>query len=204
MSEEVKDIDKELEDLFSEMTKKERLFCERYVCHFNGGRAAREAKYSEASAYVIANENLKKPKIKRAIEILTQKEIMSIDEGLVRMSKWSRGTVEPFLTVDGDIDLTSQEARDSLGIIKKIKQIKRVISDKEEGENIVAQIISTEIELHDAKDATKTMLEIHGKLIKRQEITGKDGKDLIPQLEKLGIEELEQLRKLHEKINEDV
>lgn len=54
----------------SELTEKQRIFCEEYVKDFNGSRAAREAGYSRETANVIASENLTKPYIKEKINEL--------------------------------------------------------------------------------------------------------------------------------------
>lgn len=50
------------------MTKKEKVFIDEYMVDFNGTQAAIRAGYSPKTAGVIANENLKKPKIKMEIE----------------------------------------------------------------------------------------------------------------------------------------
>jgi len=136
--------------------------------------AAREAGYSEKSDDIIAHENLRKPKISTVISLLLKQQIMTVDEGMTRLTTWGRGTFEPFLTVDGSLDLSTSEARANIGLIKKVKQVRKSIVD-EDGDEAAAQIISTEIELHDPKDAVKTLLEAHGKLIKRHEHAGKNG-----------------------------
>lgn len=46
-----------------ELTGKQKKFCEEYIFDFNATRAAKEAGYSEDTAYSIGNENLKKPVI---------------------------------------------------------------------------------------------------------------------------------------------
>lgn len=57
--------------LLNIMTNKQRVFCQEYCSNgWNGTRAAKKAGYSDKSAFVIATENLKKPYIKRYIEII--------------------------------------------------------------------------------------------------------------------------------------
>ena len=55
------------------LTLKQFLFANKYVVHGNGTKAAIEARYSEKSAYAIASENLRKPKIKEAIQSIKDK-----------------------------------------------------------------------------------------------------------------------------------
>lgn len=52
------------------LTGKQKKFCEEYIFDFNATRAAKEAGYSEATAYSIGSENLSKPEIKAYIEDL--------------------------------------------------------------------------------------------------------------------------------------
>lgn len=47
----------------SDLTEKQRRFCEHYIFDFNASRAAREAGYSEDTAGQMGYENLKKPEI---------------------------------------------------------------------------------------------------------------------------------------------
>jgi len=54
----------------SDLTGKQRKFCEEYIFDFNGTRAAKAAGYSEDTAYSIASENLKKPEIQAYISEL--------------------------------------------------------------------------------------------------------------------------------------
>ncbi len=57
-------------DKKSELTGKQKRFCEEYIFDFNGSRAARAAGYSEDTAAEIASENLTKPNIKAYIKEL--------------------------------------------------------------------------------------------------------------------------------------
>jgi len=50
------------------LTKKQKIFCHEYVIDWNATRAAKEAGYSEKTAYSIGHENLSKPEIQAYIE----------------------------------------------------------------------------------------------------------------------------------------
>lgn len=52
----------------TELTGKQKRFCEEYIFDFNGARAARAAGYSEDTAKEIASENLTKPNIQAYIK----------------------------------------------------------------------------------------------------------------------------------------
>jgi phage terminase small subunit len=53
---------------FSELTDKQRRFCEEYIVDWNASRSALAAGYSEKTAYQIGHENLKKVEIQAYIE----------------------------------------------------------------------------------------------------------------------------------------
>lgn len=52
----------------AKMTEKQKRFCDEYLIDLNATQAAIRAGYSEKTAAVIANENLRKPYIKEYIE----------------------------------------------------------------------------------------------------------------------------------------
>ena len=159
------------EELNIELTDKQKRFVEQYCIHFNGARAAREAGYSEESAKEIASENLTKPNVKNAINARLDELTMSASEATKRLTDMARGSIESFLDIDDDgrtvIDLSKLEAKNNLGLIKKIKQTKKELFDG----SIIE--ISNEIELHDQKDAILNLLKLHGKFAGKGEDDGK-------------------------------
>lgn len=56
----------------SDLTGKQKRFCEEYIRDYNASRAAREAGYSDNTAGEIGYENLKKPEIKAFIRHLQE------------------------------------------------------------------------------------------------------------------------------------
>lgn len=54
------------------LTEKQRLFCEEYIVRLDAAEAAIKAGYSEKTASVIASENLRKPKIIAYLRELTK------------------------------------------------------------------------------------------------------------------------------------
>jgi len=160
---------KETEKL-EELNDRQRRFVEQYCIHFNASRAAREAGYSENTAAVIGCENLIKPNIKAAIATIIQEKSMAADEAIVRLTDMARGSIEDFLKLDefGNVSvyLTKNKEIQNLGLIKKIKQTKRTVGV----DNDISELY-TEIELHDQKDAILKILQMHGKLGNKLDIT---------------------------------
>lgn len=155
------------DDEVVELTDKQQRFVEEYCLCFNGAEAARKAGYSEESARFIGHENLTKPYIKKLIDAKMKELTMGVDEALMRMSDFARGSFKSFVDIDDDENLTvvlnSEEAKRNIHLIKKIKQTKRKYG--EGGQDII-----TEIELHDAKDAVAKILQMHGKLVDKKQI----------------------------------
>lgn len=141
-------------DGFRWNTRKRR-FVEEYCADFNGAAAARRAGYSKNRARQTAHDLLQQGPIKEAVEARMRELSMSAAEVTLRLTNWGRGTIAPFLTEDGRIDLTQPEARQHIGLVKKLKQKERRL----EGGVIERR---TELELHDAKDAVKELGKIHG------------------------------------------
>ena len=144
-------------------TDKQRRFIEEYCVDFNGAGAATRAGYAESSAKQIAHENLTKPYLREQIKARLDELTMSSAEAAMRLTRWGRGSVAPFLriTADGEpvIDLSTAEAQDALDLIRKIKQVEQTIRNKN-GDEYTR--VRTEIELHDAKDAVIQMAKLRG------------------------------------------
>lgn len=181
------------------LTDKQRAFIDEYMIDMNATRAAIRAGYAENSARSIGYENLTKPDIRQAIDERLKSRAMGADEAVARLATWARGDVSPFIraTTDDDgqpcivVDLTTDEARANLHLIKKIKQ----------GMN------GLEIELHDAKDAVLNLLKLAGKFVERVEHSGKNGAPIefaaSADLSRLTDEELADLEGILEKVKDE-
>lgn len=137
------------------MTDKQKRFIDEYCVDFCGAAAARRAGYSKRRARQTAHQLLKKPYIKKAIDERMAELSMSSAEATMRLTNWGRGTVAPFLAEDGGLDLTSEGARQNLGLVKKLK-----VKERRIGDGVIER--RTELELHDAKDAVKEIAKIRG------------------------------------------
>lgn len=146
------------------LTTKQRRFIEEYCLDFNATQAAIRAGYKESSAYEIGYENLKKPEISKAITARLDELAMKPEEGTKRLADMGRSSFATFLKLHEDgrieIDLASEEAQKNLHLIKKIKQTKKTVTI----EGVKTETVFFEVELHDSKDAIKTLLEVHGKI----------------------------------------
>jgi len=69
------------------------------------------AGYAEKSASVEAHRLLRNASIQEAISKLLKRSGTLEPVAVERMARWSEGTVEPFLTESGDLDLATDYAR---------------------------------------------------------------------------------------------
>ena len=130
-------------------TKKQRLFIEYYLQHWNASKAALLAGYSERTAYSIGWENLKKPEIAAEIRRRIDEVAMTADEVLVSLSGIARATISDFMDVDeyGKLMFNFQRAKEEgkLGLIKKV----------------VPTVAGLKVELHDPVQALQLLGKHH-------------------------------------------
>ena len=156
------------------MTDKQTLFCEYYIQCWNATESARKAGYEgdDNTLGVVGYENLRKPKIKEYIDKRIAEVAMSSNEVLYRLSQWGRGTIEPFILDndnEGVLSINSEEAKNAIGLIKKIKQFE---TSKQVDEEEILISRRFEIELHDAKDAVIQLAKIRGMYVDKVEHSG--------------------------------
>jgi phage terminase small subunit len=119
-----------------------------FLCGLNATEAVVQAGYKVKNrnvAGVIGSENLRKPKIRNAIDERLQENAMSADEVIYRLSEQARGSHIDFWDVSDrgfpKLNLKKAEERGKMHIVKKIK-----VSQSEHGPSL-------EIELYDAQSA---------------------------------------------------
>lgn len=139
------------------LTDSQRAFVLAYLGNgYNGAAAARavgcEGDYARtAAARWLANDN-----VQGAIREHFERMSMDIAEVTGRLSDMARGTLAPFVAFrDGflELSLSGEEAQEHLHLIRKLTAERKLMGD--DGD-IIAEKIT--IELHDAKDALKTLL----------------------------------------------
>lgn len=164
------------------LSNKQKKFVEEYLKDYNATQAAIRSGYSEKTAYSIGSENLKKPEIVEAL----QKEMMSADEVLSRMTDIARGDVADLMdvtTAGFSIELMKKDENGTLVVnpktrlIKKIKQkVTTYLAKSESGED--REVVETEIELYNAQEALTTLGKYHKLFADRTELSGLDGGEI--------------------------
>lgn len=119
---------------------------------------------------------LRTARIAEAIQARLDQSAMPADEVLARITDHARADIDDFLDANGAFDLNKARRAKRTGLIKKLKTktTTRTVGEME--------IESTEVEfeLHDAQAALVHLGKYYKLFTDKQEITGADGKDLIP------------------------
>jgi Phage terminase, small subunit len=183
------------------LTAKEKAFIAAYLgaAHFNGTEAAAQAGYrgTRATLGQIAYENLRKPEIKAEIDTALSAMTMPANAVLTRLTEIAEGKVTDFLDENKNFDLEKAKKAGKDHLIKKIK-IKRAVKQKTRAlddsmrsflaDDEINEIETeteilheeVEFELYSAHDALRDLGKYHKLFTDKTEITGGDGRDLIP------------------------
>lgn len=166
------------------LTAKQERFCYEYCIDYNATQAAIRAGYKTETAYSIGSENLKKPEIKNRISEMQNNLAETAGISALRILKEHERIAfsNAGQLRDGWISLKDfEQLPDSVkACIQEIstKTIKRSIGDEPVEEEFV------KVKLYDKQkslDSISRMLGFDAPV--KQEITGKDGKDLIPKID---------------------
>jgi hypothetical protein len=138
------------------LSLKQENFVENYLA--NGGnatQAARDAGYSEKTAYQTASENLRKPEISERIQARLNEAKVTSDEVVGTLAAQMRAKITDVLPDDGG--LISQIKKHNLGhLIRKIKVRRELDPDSKKAFEVA------EIELYSAQAAAVQLAKILG------------------------------------------
>lgn len=95
------------------MTPKEQIFVDRYLIHWNGSRAVREAGFETEYEAQHAYELLRKPYIREVIKARLSEYTMETDEILSRFAAMARGEI-PTKVYDGKEEYNTAKALEDL------------------------------------------------------------------------------------------
>ena len=177
----------------TKLTDKQSAFIEAYLTSWNATQAAITAKYSKKTARVIGPENLSKPAIQGAIQVRLAALKMSADEVLVRLAEHARGTADDFLAIERvtrhDMVVEAAPTEEEPKAVKIVPgpgyEVVEVRLDLEKAkdrgklhllkEYKVDKGGAISVKWHDSQAALALLAKIHGLLVDRTELTGKDG-----------------------------
>ena len=149
------------------LNDRQRAFVEFYLQCWNASEASRRAGY-KSRADVSGAQILVNPSVRAEIDLRLKAMQMSADEVLARLSAHASGDISHFVNIrrDGgfDFDLTKDDARAHLFLVKKMKQTRRVIPRKDAEPT---EEVTTEFELHDPQNALVQLGRYHKLFVDR-------------------------------------
>lgn len=163
----------------AQLTNKQQAFVEEYLVDLNATQAAIRAGYSEHTAKDIGCENLAKPNIQDAIQILmderSKRTAITADKVLQEIAKLGFSNMQDYMRIDdqglASIDLTML-TREQAAAITEITVSTR--KDKT-GDEDTSEVENVKLKLAD-KGVNLERLGKHLKLFTdRQELTGSNG-----------------------------
>jgi hypothetical protein len=156
---------------------RKQLFAALYVgaCKLNGVEAARQAGYTGSNGVlaVRASKLLRDEAVRKRLADHAATVDISQREVLARLAAHSRGTMEDFISFDGDedphLDLIKARHAKQLGLLKKFKEKRQTIEiPGKKGDNeMVSETVTYEIELYDAQAATVQLGRLLGMYVEQ-------------------------------------
>lgn len=150
---------------YDQLSPKHRRFVDAYVgeARLNASRAYVMAGYAANDGNAIRLKG--NERVSAAIGEKLAELAMSDAEAAAIIGEQARGTLSPFMRrgFNGvmEVDLSGDAVEQSLHLLKKVKQKKRVLAGDENTEVRVLEI-ETEIEIHDAQAAAHKIRQAHG------------------------------------------
>ncbi len=160
----------------SKLTGKQRAFVNAYLSNgFNATNAALTAGYSVDSAHVIGSDNLKKVKIREAIDTFFEENSMPAKEVTWRLTRFARGDIgDVYDETTGQVDWKKAKEKDMTYLIRKVDtRTTRTTVVNSKGEETDVEVIEDRIELHDPLKALQLLGKQHGLFVDKTEISVK-------------------------------
>lgn len=153
------------------LTGKQNAFVQAYVLYMNATHAARVAGY--AGDYntlgVVGYENLRKPKIRAAIDALLEAQgAMPRNEVLAHLTDIARGDIADALNETGGVDMLEAIRRGKSHLVKRVKT-KTTIIDSGDDDN--REIHETEIEMYSREVALDRLGKFYGLFTDKSEVS---------------------------------
>lgn len=114
----------------TELTDKQQAFIVAYLKSFNATKAAKEAGYSEKTAYAIGHNLLKQVEIKAALRARYEQSAMDAHELLHHLAEIARGNIDDVIDDKGNLDLARARELGKSPLIKSVRSKTTLFTDK--------------------------------------------------------------------------
>ncbi|TPR40418.1 MULTISPECIES: terminase small subunit [Apilactobacillus] len=148
----------DIRNLAHKLTARQLKFADYYIEYSNGTKAAIAAGYSKATAYAIACENLKKPKIREYVDarndFISSQKVADQTEINERLTAIARNEVTDTVATGGKIYNDAPIAvKDQISALKLLGKTRGMFTDKVQTE------LSGSIDFSQLKDVSDNTLE---------------------------------------------
>jgi len=140
----------------NKLNDKQSAFVDAYLRTFNATKAAKEAGYSEKTAYSIGHNLLKQVEIKDALRVRYEANAMTANELLHHLAEIARGNIDDVIDNKGNLDLARARELGKSPLIKSVRSKTVLFTDKD-GEG--SETFESEVGMYDRMKA----LELIGK-----------------------------------------
>ena len=150
-----------------DLSVKESLFVERYLVHFNGSRAVREAGYNVSGQAEQAHKLLRKPHIKKLIDeglkIVCERNEVNQNETVQDLLRMAKTRMKDY------VEVVRIEHKDDDGVVYKVTEDLLLKNWDDIDTDMIKEIKQTKdgvhFKLYDRQRARETLSKYHGILI---------------------------------------
>ncbi len=146
--------------VYDSLLDKQKRFVDAYLRTSNALQSAREAGYKDplknkgTGARLLENPRIRQALEERGGDSKTSR-VMGAQEALERLSSIARGSLDPFLNSEGEIDLTTEKAREAL----------RLTGAEVTRRTFPGGAVEVAVKLLPVVDSLKALLKRYGKLL---------------------------------------
>lgn len=155
----------------TKLSDKQEKFCNEYLVDLNATQAAIRSGYSEKTAQQIGSENLSKPVIQERIAELRDglsKDDLTPERVLAEYKKLAFFDIRKIYNEDGSLKKITELDDDTAAALVSVRS---------------SADLQTEYKMADKKASLDSISKILGLFVEKHEHTGKNGKDLIPDMD---------------------
>lgn len=165
------------------LTAKQQRFVDEYLIDLNGTQAAIRAGYSEKTAEQGAVQLLRNTKVRLAVDTAIAERAkrtgVTADRVIQELSRLAFSDLRKVLDGDGNLKSPQQWDDDAAAAISSIEVVTKPGETDSDGSRSVLGV--SKIKVWDKNSALEKLGKHLGLYVDRHEVTGKDGKDLMPQ-----------------------
>lgn len=162
---------------------KRQRFIEEYLIDLNATQAAIRAGYSAKTAASIGEEILRKPEIQEAIQAAmkarSERTEITADRVLKELGRIAFFDIRKLYNEDGSLKKPSELDDEAAAVVSGVDVV-----EMRSGEDDALPVFTKKVKVNDKIAALTNAMKHLGMFVEKHELTGRDGKDLMPEAPK--------------------